>query len=84
MDEACSAVCMLCERSPGYLVARKLVIAPGNTIRVQHRRLHCGRCNGSIVVEPDDSLTQPDWAVHTPREVAGVGALPKVARRRAT
>jgi hypothetical protein len=82
MNDACSAVCLMCGRSPGFLVARTLVIAPGSAVRVQHRRLRCGRCHGSIVFETDDSLKQPDWNAQLQRDEARGGTLRRIARRR--
>jgi hypothetical protein len=82
MVEARSAVCMMCGRSPGYLVAGRLVVGVGRAVRFQRRRLRCDHCHGSIVFEPDDSLKQPDRVALTHRDAAGGDSSLSVARRR--
>jgi DNA-directed RNA polymerase subunit RPC12/RpoP len=71
MATAYAAVCMLCGRTVGYVLRGTLVSAPGpRKLEREGRRVRCGYCRGSVFLEPEPAVEQPDWVAVMRQELA--------------
>ena len=72
MELAYAAACLLCGRDLGHVVGGRFFVRPGMARPALHdRRLRCGHCRGSILLEPDPTVNAPrDWADAMHRELA--------------
>jgi DNA-directed RNA polymerase subunit RPC12/RpoP len=83
MDEAYSAVCLMCGRHLGSAFQGKLYARPGPaTLERDGHQYRCGYCQGSILFEPDPTFTQPDWVAEMQQEEES-GRARRAYRRRA-
>ena len=71
MDATYAAGCLLCGRTLGSVLGRQFVPSPGSPgIRSERRRLRCGACGGSVLLEPDPALTPLNWVAEMQLELA--------------
>ena len=84
MNTAYGAVCLMCGRNLGRVVSGRFFVRPGSPLPERDGQcLRCGHCRGSIVFEPDASLSQPDWVAQRQRDEAADPAPRRVVRRQA-
>jgi hypothetical protein len=66
-----AAGCLLCGRTLGFVIGRQFVRSPNSPgIQRDGRRLRCGYCSGSVLLESDPTVNPPDWAAEMERELA--------------
>ena len=84
MNTAYSATCLLCGRNLGHVVHGRFFVRSGSPLPERDgQRLRCGYCRGSIVFEPDASLTTPDRVAQRQRDEGVRGSPRRAVRRRA-
>jgi hypothetical protein len=83
-DIAYAAICLLCGRDLGHLLAGRLYIQPGSA-RMEHdgKRFRCGHCHGSIVLEPDPLFKPSIDAAELLAQLLREAKHPTRGRRRA-
>jgi DNA-directed RNA polymerase subunit RPC12/RpoP len=58
MDTAYAAVCLLCGRTLGAVVGKRFFpVSSGRSVRREGRQLRCGYCGGTILLEPDPTVS---------------------------
>jgi hypothetical protein len=71
MDTTYAAVCLMCGRDVGRVLRGRLIARPaGPKVQREGRRLRCGYCRGSVILEPDPTGNPRDWIVEMERELA--------------
>ncbi len=72
MELAYAAACLLCGRTLGHVIDGRFFSQPGTARpELQAGRLRCGHCHGSVLLEPDPTVSSPrDWAAEMHRELA--------------
>ncbi len=70
MDATYAAGCLLCGRTVGVVIGRQFVRSPNSPgIQREGRRLRCGSCGGSLLLESDLTVNPPDWVAEMAREL---------------
>jgi len=83
MDGTYGTTCLMCGRDLGCIVQGRYFARPGQAkLERIGRQFRCGSCHGSVLFEPDASLSQPDWIAVMRREEE-VNRARRAVRRRA-